>query len=309
MDYTILIIDDNEMVHILLKKILGEEYDLSHARDAQEGINILSEKKINLVLSDIHMPGISGLEFLESLKKDADKKDVPVLIITSEPTEEKENLALDLGAVDFIDKELIHKNKEELLERVRMKLVTGLQTPDLDKKLKIDKKKIAKSLMSEAITGDFFTTSRKFFTQIATAFDIDYISFWTITGTEPNLILCIGELQPTQFGAEELKQEKTYQQLLEKREAYLSNHVFKEQEGILTEVSKGKGIPAEIGVPIFDIDEKTLLKNKFKVPKEASLFGYIVMKRQNLFSEREFKLLKKLLMQAGTILWRLYSRM
>lgn len=309
MDYTILIIDDNELAHILLKKILGEEFDLFHARDAQEGINILSEKKINLVLSDIHMPGMSGLEFLESLRKDVEKKDIPVLIITSQPTEEKENQALDLGAADFIDKELIHKNKEELLERVQMKLVTGLQTPNLNSKLKIDKKKIAKILMSEAITGDFFTASRKFFTQIATSFDIDYISFWTITNKEPNLILCIGELQPTQFGAEELKQEETYQQLLEKQQAYLSNHVFKEEEGILTEVSKEKGIPAEIGIPIFDIDEKTLLKNKFKIPKNASLFGFIVMKRQNLFSEKEFKLLKKLLMQGGTILWRLYSKM
>lgn len=309
MDYTILIIDDNELLHILLKKILGEEYNLFHARDAQQGINILSEKKINLILSDIHMPGISGFEFLESLRKDAEKKDIPVLIITSKPSEEKENLALDLGAVDFVDKEIIHKNKEDLLERIRMKLVTGIRTPNLSKKLKVDKKRIAKTLMSEAITGDFFTASRKFFTQIATSFDIDYISFWTITNREPNLILCIGELQPTQFGAEELKKEETYQQLLEKRKAYLSNHVFKEQEGILTEVSKEKGIPAEIGIPIFDIDEKTLLKNKFKIPKDASLFGYIVMKRQTLFSEKEFKLLKKLLMQAGTILWRLYSRM
>lgn len=297
------------MVHILLKKILEEEFNLYHARDAQEGINILSEKKINLVLSDIHMPGMSGLEFLESLRKDAEKKDIPVLIITSKPTEEKQNLAMDLGAADFIDKELIHKNREDLLDRIRMKLVTGLQTPDLNKKLKIDKKKIAKTLMSEAITGDFFTASRKLFTQIATSFDIDYISFWTITGSEPNLILCIGELQPKQFGAEELKEEPTYQRLLEKPQAYLSNHAFKDEEGILAEVSREKGIPAEIGIPLFDINEKTLLKNKFKIPKDASLFAYIVMKRQNLFSEREFKLLKKLLMQAGTILWRLYSRM
>ncbi len=309
MDYTILIIDDNELLHILLKKILGEEYDLLHARDAQEGINILSEKKINLVLSDIHMPGISGLEFLESLTKDAEKKDIPVLIMTSKPTVDKEKQALDLGAEDFIDKELFHKNKEELLERVRMKLVTGIRTPQLDEKLKVDKKKLAKTLMSEAITGDFFTASRKFFTQITTSFGIDYLSFWTISNREPNLILCIGELQPKQYGADELKQEETYQQLLEERKAYLSNHTFKGDKGILAEMSREQGIPSEIGIPLFDIDEKTLLKNKFKIPGNASLFAYIVLKRQNLFSEKEFRLLKRLLMQAGTILWRLYSKM
>lgn len=309
MDYTTLVIDDNELLHILLKKILGEEYDLLHARDAQEGINILSEKKINLVLSDIHMPGMSGLEFLESLTKDAEKKDIPVLIMTSKPTVDKEKQALDLGAEDFIDKELFHKNKEELLERVRMKLVTGIRTPQLDEKLKVDKKKLAKILMSEAISGDFFTASRKFFTQITTSFDIDYLSFWTISNREPNLILCIGELQPKQYGGDELKQEETYQQFLEERKAYLSNHTFKGDKGILAEMSREQGIPSEIGIPLFDIDEKTLLKNKFKIPGDASLFGYIVLKRQNLFSEKEFKLLKRLLMQAGTILWRLYNKM
>lgn len=309
MDYTILIIDDNELLHILLKKILSEEYDLLHARDAQQGINILSEKKINLVLSDIHMPGISGLEFLESLTNDAEKRDIPVLIMTSKPTVDKEKQALDLGAEDFIDKELFHKNKEELLERVRMKLVTGIRTPHFEEKLNIDKKKLAKILMSEAISGDFFTASRKFFTQITASFDIDYLSFWTISNREPNLILCIGELQPKQYGSDELKQEETYQQLLKERKAYLSNHTFKGDKGILAEMSREQGIPSEIGIPLFDIDEKTLLKNKFKIPRDASLFGYIVLKRQNLFSEKEFKLLKRLLMQAGTILWRLYNKM
>lgn len=309
MGYTILIIDDNQLLHILLKKILGEEYDLLHARDAQKGINILSEKKINLVLSDIHMPGISGLEFLESLTKDAEKKDIPVLIMTSKPTVDKEKKALDLGAEDFIDKELFHKNKEELLERVRMKLVTDVRMPNLEQKLKIDKRKLAKSLMSEAMSGDFFTASRKFFTQIITSFDIAYLSFWTISHSEPNLIICIGELQPKQYGAEELKEEGTFRQFLKEREAYLSNHTFKGEKGILADMSREQGIPAEIGVPLFDVDEKALIKNKFKIPENASLFGYVVLKRQNLFSEKEFKLLKKLVMQAGTILWRLYRKM
>lgn len=309
MDYTILVIDDNKMLHILIRKILGEEYKLLHARDAQEGINIISEKKINLILSDIHMPGMSGLEFLEALAKDAERHDIPVLIITSEPSPEKESKAHDLGAADFIDKQLLHKEPQALLDRVQMKLVTDIKEPDLAKDLKVDKKKIAKILMSEAISGDFFTASRKLLMEIRNEFGLDYISFWTINQGEPNLIITIGEMQPQQFGAEEMAEETTFQEMLKKPEPYLSNNVFQGGKGILREVSKEYGFPSEIGIPLFDVDEKTLLKHKFKMPKNASLFGYIVLKRSKLFPEKEFKLIQRLLMQSGTILWRLYSNM
>lgn len=309
MDYTILVIDDNKMLHILIRKILGEEYNLLHARDAQEGINIISEKKINLILSDIHMPGMSGLDFLESLAKDAERHDIPVLIITSDPSPEKESKAHDLGAADFIDKQLLHKDPQKLRERIQMKLVTNIREPDLAKDLQVDKKKIAKILMSEAISGDFFTASRKLLMEIRTEFDIDYISFWTITGKEPHLIITIGEVQPKQFGAEELQWEVTFQQMLEKPEAYLSNNVFSGEKGIMVEDSREFGFPSEIGIPLFDVDEKTLLKHKFEMPKNASLFGYIVLKRGKLFPEKEYNLIRRLLMQSGTILWRLYNNM
>ena len=240
---------------------------------------------------------------------DGEEDERPVHIISSSQSVENEKNALDLGAVDFIDKDVFHKNPEELRERVRMKVVTGIQEPDLKGKLKVDKKKISKLLMSEAISGDFFTASRKFFMEITTSFDLDYLSFWTISNGEPNLILCIGDLQPDNYGSDELKAEDTFQMVLEERKAYLSNHTFKGDPGILGEQSREAGLPAEIGIPLFSIDEKTLLKHKFNVPSDTPFFAYIVLKRRTLFAEKEFKLLRNLLMQAGTILWRLYSRM
>lgn len=308
MSYTVLIIDDSEPTHIILKKLLEDEFSLVHAKSAQEGINIIAEKKVNLILSDIHMPGLSGLEFLESVMNDAGKKDIPILIMTNLPSVEKEKKALDLGAEDFIDKAQFYENVDEALNRIRMKLVTATWEPDLAEDLKFDKKKIAKILMSEAITGDFFTASRKLFVEILNAFGIGYLSFWIIEKSGPKLILSLGENQPPQYGADDLQQEPTFREFLEDQKPYLTNHVSEDGKGIMVSFSNENKFYSEIGIPVFNIDEKKLIKHKFNVPEGTPLFGYIVLKRGKLFSEKEYRLLTKLLMQSGSILWRLYNK-
>lgn len=107
MNYSILVIDDDDPMHFMAKNLLGKEFVVKHARSAQEAINLLSEMPFNLILSDIHMPGISGLEFLESLQTDTSKKQIPVLIMTNLPTPEKEQKAFQFGAADFIKKRII----------------------------------------------------------------------------------------------------------------------------------------------------------------------------------------------------------
>ena len=113
-DYTILVVDDDRASHIIVKNLIGKKYNLIHAQEPQQGINILSEKKIDLILSDIHMPGMTGLEFLEAIKKDAEKKNIPILLMTSLPTLEKEQKAMELGAKDFIQKDLFHEKPPDI---------------------------------------------------------------------------------------------------------------------------------------------------------------------------------------------------
>ena len=308
MNYSILIIDDSEPTHIILEKLLEDEFNLIHAESAQEGINIIAEKKVNLILSDIHMPGLSGLVFLDSVMNDASKKDIPTLIMTNLPSVEKEKKALDLGAEDFIDKAILHEDADEALNRIRMKLVTATWEPDLAEDLKFDKKKIAKILMSEAITGDFFTASRKLFVEILNAFGIGYLAFWILEKSGPKLILSLGENQPPQYGADDLQQEPTFREFLEAQKPYLTNHVSEDGKGIMVSFSNENKFSSEIGIPVFNIDEKKLLKHKFNVPEGTPLFGYLVLKRGKLFSEKEYRFLTKLLMQSGSILWRLYNK-
>lgn len=307
MNYKILVIDDDEPMHILTKNLLGKEFELVHARNAQEGIDILSEESVNLILSDIHMPGISGLEFLESLMKDADKKNIPVLVMTNLPTIEKEKRALDLGAADFIEKTLFTENKEEIVERVRMKLVSSVDVPDLSEELSINKKKLVSRLMSEAISGDFISTAKKLCEEMKTVFNLGHISFWTISDGSPNLISSVGIQFPQNYGANELKKEHTFQQLLINKEPYLTNHIFNEELGTLIDFSRDNDFPAEIGIPMFSLDERNLLMNKMKIPKDAELFAYLILKRNKLFSTKEYEMASRLLTQTGTILWRLYK--
>lgn len=307
MNETILIIDDDESMHIILKRMLQDEFSLLQANNAQEGIDILSAKPVDLVLSDIHMPGLSGLEFLESLMKDAEKKHIPVLIMTSLPTADKEQKALDLGAEDFIRKDLFNDHKEEVLDRIRTKIISNFEHPELSKKLKVNTKKLGKILMSEAVSGDFFTCSRKFCIELKNGFQINYLSQWSVIEKTVSLMMSAGEKQPRKYGAEELIQESAYKKMMETKEPYLCNHVSEEDCGILADFSEKEGYPAEIGIPLFALSEKKYLQNNCVIPEGTNIFGFLVFKRDKLFTTKEFEVMKKLFGRAGTIFWRLYQ--
>lgn len=220
MNYTILVIDDDDAMHYMVKKILGDEFKLLHVRNAQGGINALSEHPVNLVLSDIHMPEMNGLEFLEIITTDADKKNVPVLIMTSLPTVEKEQKAVNLGAADFINKELFNTTPEVLAEKIRLKLLTHVDVPDISKRLELNFKMIAKEIMFEVSAGDFLSTSKKVCSELEDNFKLDHISFWTISKTAPYLILANGLQPPANYNPRKLLEEPTYNLIADERKPY-----------------------------------------------------------------------------------------
>ena len=178
MSYSILVIDDDEPIHFMAKSMLGKEFTLKHAKDAQEAINILSEDTVNLILSDIHMPGLSGLEFLESIRFDEEKSQIPILIMTNLPTIEKEQKALDLGAADFIKKERFNNDREGVLDIIRMKLVTDISISGLEEDLVKKKDRLVMKLMEKAITGSFDETVSVLISELKSIIETDFIGFW-----------------------------------------------------------------------------------------------------------------------------------
>ncbi|MAO66653.1 MAG: response regulator [Balneola sp.] len=307
--YNLLVIDDDAPIHIMMGKLLGEEYNILNAKSAQEGIDILASKPVHFILTDIHMPGMSGLDFLEALMMDAERRNIPVLIMTSLPTVDKEQKALGLGAADFIDKVLFTQNKQEVAERIRMKLVTNVQIPELPEELVLDKKEIIKKLMFDVSSGDFVTTTQKLCKFLGHRLKTDHLSFWTINGDNVQMLLANGVQPPRRYGPKELKKEDTFQRVLEQKRPYLVNNVINSQKGILSEVSKQERLTAEIGIPLFALTEKELIKNKMKIPPKTPLFGFVVLKRTRVFTSKEYKMTSLLMMNMGTILWRLYKNM
>lgn len=308
MKYKILVIDDDKMTHLVVKNLLGEDYEILQAFGTQEAVNLLDGESVNLIMSDIHMPGVDGLEFLESLMADSEKRNIPVLIMTGKPTVEKEKKALDLGAAEFIKKEQFKTEREATLERIQAKLVTTIEM-ELPAYLQFNKKEFVKKLMDEVYLGNFFAVARKLSEMSLNIFNIDHTYFWTIHDGDPRMIHAMGKEELHQFGPDELLSEPTYKTFLTEKKPYLSNHVFGDSDkGIFKGASKKVNLPAEIGIPLYKMTDKQFLKAGRKIPPGTELFAYIVLKRNKLFSTKEFKLLMSLYIQAGTILWRMYQK-
>jgi two-component system, chemotaxis family, chemotaxis protein CheY len=102
----ILIIDDSTVIRLMLKSLL-KQYNFTNiveATNGLEGIEILKKTPMDLILLDLHMPELDGLEVLKMLKNDAHWKTIPVIIVTSDSEKETIDEGMKLGAASYITK-------------------------------------------------------------------------------------------------------------------------------------------------------------------------------------------------------------
>jgi two-component system chemotaxis response regulator CheY len=104
----VLIVDDSAAIRKILQRVLvqadvalGSVYEAS---DGQEAIAKLKHSSVNLILADVNMPNMDGLELLGRLKANQAWKDVPVLMVTTEGSQNKVMQALQLGANGYLRK-------------------------------------------------------------------------------------------------------------------------------------------------------------------------------------------------------------
>ena len=304
-----MIIDDEKSTHVLLKAMLGKEFNLMFAESAQKGIDLIAEHSINLVLLDIQMPQLSGIELLESIMTDTALRSIPVMIMTGKATEDIERKARELGAADFVSKEFVFSNKEEFIKRLEANLLDEAKEFQMSTRYKEDFRMIIKKITKESIHGDFFSACRKLAVGLMNSFHIDYISFWKIQSSKPSLILSIGDRQPENFGPNELMSERAFRELAQTKRPYMTNNPRSEQKGIFADTSKELGLSSEIGVPLFKIDKETFTMNGMVIPGDTPLFGFVILKRNRVFTTKEYKLISRFVIQTGTLLWGLYKKL
>ena len=119
LDYkkTILIVDDEKMILNLLSHNLSKEgYNVIEASDGLEAIDIVQNKKVDLILLDVMLPKLDGLSVCKRVKNIVN---VPILMVTAKDDELDKILGLELGADDYITKPF---NIRELLARVKANL-------------------------------------------------------------------------------------------------------------------------------------------------------------------------------------------
>ncbi len=112
----ILIAEDNPDMRALLAMLVGREFRVRTAKNGREALEAIRKSPPDLVLSDVMMPELSGLELCRAIKGDADTRHIPVVLVTSKAERDMKIEGLELGADDYVTKPF---HPRELLARVR----------------------------------------------------------------------------------------------------------------------------------------------------------------------------------------------
>ena len=114
---TILVIDDEkDLIELVRYNLEKEGYDAIAASDGQSGLEIAQRHKLDLIVLDLMMPGMDGLEVCRRLRSDARTGRVPLIMLTAKATEADRIVGLELGADDYITKPF---SPRELVARVK----------------------------------------------------------------------------------------------------------------------------------------------------------------------------------------------
>ena len=105
MSKKILSVDDSKMVHMVIKKTLSPyDVEVLTASNGEEGVQVATANTPDLVILDATMPIMDGIEALEKLKTQPSTRDIPVIMLSADSSQENIERAKELGALMFITK-------------------------------------------------------------------------------------------------------------------------------------------------------------------------------------------------------------
>lgn len=126
----ILIIEDEEDIQALLEyNLTAEGYDVTVVDSGEDAIPLLKKQRPDLVLLDLMLPGLGGLEVCKRIKRDAETQDINIIMVTAKGEEADVVLGLEAGADDYVTKPF---SPRILLARVRAILRRNLDDEDAE---------------------------------------------------------------------------------------------------------------------------------------------------------------------------------
>ncbi len=132
---TILVVDDEQDLLDLIEYNLQQEgFDVLKAEDGVEGIEMAREHNPNLVLLDIMMPKMDGMEVVERMRDDSDLKRIPIIFLTARGDEKTEVEGLDKGGDDYITKPI---STTKLISRIKAVLRRFEETKEMADKIEV----------------------------------------------------------------------------------------------------------------------------------------------------------------------------
>lgn len=135
-NYTILLVDDNYDFLDFLSASLSISYNVLKATNGQEALEILKTENVDIVISDVMMPKMNGLELCTAIKSDLCISHIPIILLTAKASEEYQLEGLNMGADDYITKPF---NMEVLKLRISKFIESSLKKHELfNQQIKIE---------------------------------------------------------------------------------------------------------------------------------------------------------------------------
>ncbi|ABS26459.1 response regulator receiver modulated diguanylate cyclase [Anaeromyxobacter sp. Fw109-5] len=113
----LLVVDDEADAREVLTEVLEPEYEVMLAEDGEAAVDLAREEHPDVVLMDLFMPRLDGLQALERLRSDASTSDIPVIFVSGHGDDAVKVRSLDLGAVDYLQKPFSERELRARVER------------------------------------------------------------------------------------------------------------------------------------------------------------------------------------------------
>ena len=138
--FTILLVDDNYDFLKFLSESLAKQYHVLKATNGKHALNVLEKEDIDLVVSDIMMPEMDGLELCSTIKNDIRYSHIPIILLTAKASEEHQLEGLSVGADDYITKPF---NMEVLKLRINKIIEMNVKRQEIfNQEIKIEPSRI-----------------------------------------------------------------------------------------------------------------------------------------------------------------------